>query len=260
MNFPLKINNSSKNKVKIAILDSGFDHEESSISLNIFKSYDCISFEKCTLKENTKDKYGHGTHISKIIASGTLPNVQLIPIKILSDTGNGDINAFVNGINMAIKENVDIINLSLEIDKDISSVYKVIKKAYDRDIIIVAASGNNGTGKVSYPGKYKEVLSVGSYNNFFEKSQFSQYGKELDFVGPGEYMNQEIENTDQVNNGTSLATAFVTRSVALFYLENDVSSNIHLYSYLKNSVIDLNQKGYDIHTGYGIINVEKLLE
>ncbi|NCT38884.1 hypothetical protein GTW56_23435 [Bacillus sp. EB93] len=95
---------------------------------------------------------------------------------------------------------------------------------------------------------------------FFEKSQFSQYGKELDFVGPGEYMNQEIENTDQVNNGTSLATAFVTRSVALFYLENDVSSNIHLYSYLKNSVIDLNQKGYDIHTGYGIINVEKLLE
>ncbi|MBV2168695.1 MAG: S8 family serine peptidase, partial [Bdellovibrio sp.] len=49
----------------------------------------------------------------------------------------------------------------------------------------VAASGNSGTPKVSYPAALPTVIAVGAIDINLQKAQFSQWGPELAVVAPG---------------------------------------------------------------------------
>lgn len=256
MNFSSKIISQFKNskEVKIAILDSGINSSITSLNKYAYKKIDCVSSSSCKQVEQMEDYFGHGTHIARIITSEMGKEVDILPIKVIRDTGIGEIVPFINGMKRAISEEVNIINISLQIDEDIEEIHNVIKEAAKKNITIVASSGNNSSGKVSYPARYEQVISVGSYNRDLVKSDFSQYGVGLDFIGPGECPNSNYE-------GTSLASAFITKAISLLYLKNDIKINSkQVYEDLKRASRDVNSKGYDIYTGYGIINVERLLK
>jgi serine protease len=57
--------------------------------------------------------------------------------------------------------------------------------ARDKGVVVVAAAGNDGRGRVSYPAKYPEVFAVAS-TQFDETTTFySNWGKEIDIAAPG---------------------------------------------------------------------------
>jgi serine protease len=60
-----------------------------------------------------------------------------------------------------------------------------ISAADKAGITVVAASGNDGTAKVSYPAALPSVIAVGAIDNTLHKADFSQYGPELAVVAPG---------------------------------------------------------------------------
>lgn len=259
MRFPdsveeYNINNSPG--IKVAILDSGINLRDKTLVPYIKESYNCLANTNCVMDKKMKDEYGHGTQIAKIISTGIPLSVRIIPIQIIDNNGNANIRSFVNGMNLAIEKQVNIINLSLQIDENIDAVYNVIKKAYDHNIVVVASSGNNGENHLSFPARYEEVISVGSINQRFQRSEFSQYGEGLDFSGPGEFTDDDMERI----TGTSFATAFVTKAIALLSLKHDSITHTQLHKKLKNSAKDLNRPGFDNYTGYGIINVQTLLQ
>jgi subtilisin family serine protease len=256
MNFSSKIISRFQNskEVKIAILDSGIDSSMTSLNKYAYKKIDCVSSYSCKQVEQMEDYLGHGTHMARIITSEMGKEVDILPIKVIRDTGIGEIAPFINGMKRAISEEVNIINISLQIDEDIEEIHSVIKEAAEKNITIVASSGNDSSEKISYPARYEQVISVGSYNRDLVKSDFSQYGIGLDFIGPGECPNSNYE-------GTSLGSAFITKAISLLYLKYDSKiSTEQVYENLKKASQDINSKGYDIYTGYGIINVEKLLK
>jgi len=81
------------------------------------------------------DDNGHGTHVAGIIAAlsndtglvGIAPNIELYSIKVLNELGVGTTTSIVKGIEWAIEEKVDIINLSITTTTD----DPLIKKALD---------------------------------------------------------------------------------------------------------------------------------
>ena len=48
--------------------------------------------------------------------------------------------------------------------------------------LLVAAAGNNGTGKVSYPAAYSNVLGVGGTTSGTDRYSLSNYGTGLDVL------------------------------------------------------------------------------
>jgi len=60
-----------------------------------------------------------------------------------------------------------------------------LKKADTVGVSIVAASGNDGTEKVSYPAALSTAVAVGAVDVNLKKADFSQYGPELAIVAPG---------------------------------------------------------------------------
>ena len=84
-----------------------------------------------------------------------------------------DVKDLVKGINVAIKYNVDIINISIGCLLGDNDLEKVIKKALDKNIIIIASAGNYIKNDILYPSKYEGVVAVGSLSkkgkNFVSK-------------------------------------------------------------------------------------------
>jgi subtilisin family serine protease len=60
-----------------------------------------------------------------------------------------------------------------------------IEKADRAGLTVIAATGNDGSNKVSFPAALPTVIAVGAVDEHSQKAAFSQFGPELDVVAPG---------------------------------------------------------------------------
>lgn len=174
---------------RVLVLDTGIDEEHPSLKGNFEKGQD---FTGESDGSDFSDKVGHGTHVSGTIAgiqdaagfTGVAPESKVLMGRVCSDQGCSNI-AIAQGIDWGISENVDVISMSLGGMWSTPAERAAITAADQAGITVVAASGNNGTGVVSYPAALPTVIAVGAINNRLEKADFSQYGPELAIVAPG---------------------------------------------------------------------------
>ncbi|MCY7791670.1 S8 family serine peptidase [Bacillus haynesii] len=216
--------------IKIAILDTGIDTKN-----------DDLTFEKGinfvgNNSKNFQDDNGHGTKVAGIIAArknnknliGIAPESKLYIAKVSDRNGKVSYSDLIKGINWAIKERVDVINISLEFEKDNAELHKAIKKAYDNNIIIISSSGNirfEGDTYESYPGKYKEVISIGMLNT--EGTVYSKEftNKHVDVFAPGEDLTSSYFNNKMtLDTGVSFATAYASGYASLI-IQSDKEKN-----------------------------------
>lgn len=120
-------------------------------------------------KHNTN--CGHATAVAGVIAAyphdnkgvlGINSNAEMISVDVMDDSEQSDVVCLIDAINVCIREDVDIINISLGINYDDDQLHSIIKKAYNKGIVIVAAIGNEYDEDILYPAVYDEVISVGS--------------------------------------------------------------------------------------------------
>lgn len=57
--------------------------------------------------------------------------------------------------------------------------------AFERGVLLVAASGNSGTPSVGFPAAYEAVIAVGATDDADDLAAFSQYGTEQELTAPG---------------------------------------------------------------------------
>lgn len=145
------------------------------------------------------DLVGHGTHISGIIAaaqdeigtSGIISNVEILPVKVSGSTEevqeDNTTDIFAKGILYALKQNVDIINLSVgwSSNEDSLIVSELVKKAHEMGVLVVVAGGNSAHSTETFPCAYNEVICVGSHNPDGSRSHFSNFGSSVDVFAPG---------------------------------------------------------------------------
>src|SRR5690606_28555425 len=93
--------------------------------------------------------------------------------------------AILAGVEWGIKEKVDVMNLSLGGPNAGFLEKRVYAKAQEQNIVVVAASGNDGELVNSYPASFPEVLSVGAVDKNFLIAPFSNWSESLDVVAPG---------------------------------------------------------------------------
>lgn len=201
--------NLAEEVVQVAVIDSGVDisHEVFANSL-VEKGWN-------TLKDNTDayDDVGHGTHVAGIIASKA-PGVEIIPYKIV-DSNGGKLSNVLEAFSKALDDEVEIINTSFGLSSPSYALEAMIEKAYEANVIVVSAAGNNSSDTGFYPAQYEHTIAVASVDNGDHKLPKSNYGDWVDVAALGYHVRSSLpDGLYGYKTGTSQAAPVVTAAVA----------------------------------------------
>lgn len=258
--------------VVVAVIDNGFDTFHPDLRENVWKNEDEIANNGIDDDNNgfIDDVYGwnffagnndprpnvgllseatiesgslhHATVVASIIGAkgdnnqagaGINWNVRLMNIKILGSNGEGHIANFFDAIQYAVDNGADVINISLISNFD-SGVTEAIQYAYDHNVVVVAAAGNDNVHlnfSPQYPvcgdlgSSVTKVLGVSAISPDRRIAEFSNVGSDcVDITAPGVDIGGAVRFspsaglTDKFMNGwegTSFAAPFVSGAAAL---------------------------------------------
>lgn len=228
----------------------------------------------------------HGTVVAGVIAAavnnqgivGIAPQAKIMPLKILDNMGSGNTLVLSQAIDYAVENGADIINLSLVGDTYGETLKQAIIRAYNKGVIIVAASGNEEDAGINldidprYPvcevDGINRVLGVAAVDKDLKLTAFSNYGgKCIDISAPGMGFYSTAfyypNNTDlQVFyrggwNGTSVAAPVISATAALIKGNYPELRPYDIYSIIMDSAKSLkatNLKNY-ADLGAGLVDV-----
>lgn len=237
----------NKEEIIVAIVDTGLDVDlfnqnypgRLATPVNIIDSN----------SEEMYDNVGHGTHIAGTIAEATSPNVKIMPIKITDSESmyNSDIITAFNYISAS--NNINVVNMSFGSPSSSLSEYNALKAFTDKNIIGVAAAGNDHTVDANFPASYPDVISVSSVDSNLAYSSFTNHNYDVIFSAPG----GSILSINGTKSGTSMASPHIAATVALLKSLNKNLTYTNVVDLLKNHTLDLGEEGYDEFYGYGFI-------
>ena len=217
-------------EVLVAVLDTGVarNHEdlEGRVALAV----------NLTNSPVADDVYGHGTHITGIIAAnsnngtgiaGIAPACRIMSIKVADDRGITDARTMADGIIQAVQQGASVINISAEFFEPSAELEAAIDFAWERGALVVAAAGNRGNQLPVYPAYYENCIAVAASTLDGSLAPLSNYGDWVDVVAPGFNIYSTLPgNSYGYKSGTSFAAAHVSGLAALlFEVTTDTNGN-----------------------------------
>jgi thermitase len=252
-------------KVIVAVVDTGVDLNHPDLQGRLLPGYNVIN-----PKSPPMDDVGHGTHVSGVISAmvnngegvaGMTWYNPILPIKVLDETGAGNTYNVAQGIIWAADHGAKVINMSLGNYADANFLHDAIRYAYDRDIVLIAASGNDNTEQPGYPAAYPEVFAVAASDASKKKATFSNFGDYIDVTAPGVNIASTYpHNQYAALSGTSMASPHVTALAALIRSTNPKLKNTEVMQIMRSTAQDLGARGKDKYYGYGQIDVRQALD
>lgn len=273
-------------QIKIAVLDTGIDIKHPELRHCLVDGFDFVDIingaedfigDYLDFDPDPEDEVGHGTHVAGIIAArglkmspGVVPECKIIPVKVLgamkkgeSRVGAGLHDNISTGIKWAVDQGADIINMSLGVRHVGGGLphEEVVEYARRKGVTIVAATGNDGSEELYYPGALPYVIAVGAMDDsIMEVAAFSTFGRQVDFVAPGSQIySTYVGGKYAFSSGTSHAAPFVTGAAALLKslaLQEGIRiRDKHIKYLLKHSSDKIGTKFKEIRAGYGMINL-----
>ncbi|KHL93510.1 serine protease [Paenibacillus sp. IHB B 3415] len=252
-------------EVVVAVVDTGVQADHPDLQGQLLAGYNAI-----TNGGAPDDDVGHGTHVSGII--GALTNNEegvagiswynkILPVKALDNSGAGTTYSVAEGIIWAADHGAKVINLSLGNYADSQFLHDAIKYAYDRDVVIVSASGNDNTERPGYPAAYEEVIAVAATNSTGVRASFSNYGDYIDVAAPGESIASTYpDNQYAALSGTSMASPHVAALAGLVRSLNPGLTNKEVTELLTSNAVDLGDAGHDKYYGWGQVDIYQTLQ
>ncbi len=158
--------------VRVGVIDTGVDYTHPDLKRNYAGGRDLVDNDRDPMETLALGKATiHGTHVAGIIAAngkikGVAPEAKIVAYRALGPGGGGTTEQVLAAIDQAIKDQVDIVNLSLgnDINGPDLPISLALNRAVDRGIVAVAASGNSGPNvwSVGSPGTASKAISVGA--------------------------------------------------------------------------------------------------
>ncbi len=237
------------------------------------------------------DSLGHGSMISGIIAANTnnrsdsytggvagiAPNATILPIRCFTNT-EGHLGGFTSnviaGIDYAVNNGADVINMSWGFDKNSTPLRNTITKAANAGCILVAAAGNNAGTTPQYPAAYDNVISVGSTNFYGALSDFSRRHASVNICAPGGASSDGVsthvihslwhsgETSMGKGVGTSYSAPMVAAAAALLKERDPAMTQADFLALLRdNSAPVTTTKPADqAYVGYGRLDLKRILD
>jgi minor extracellular serine protease Vpr len=168
--------------IVISVIDTGVDFNHPDLlglglDGKIIGGYDFIDND-----ETPQDSNGHGTQVAGIIAAngnltGIAPNSKILAYRVSEDGESVSSNLIIKAIEKSIKDDADIINISLGINQTNTKIDKAVTKAIQNNIFVVTAAGNFGPelNTIGSPGLNPNAITVGATFNDVSSSLVSTF-------------------------------------------------------------------------------------
>ncbi len=249
--------------VTVAVIDTGVDYTHPDLVGKVTKGYDYVNADT-----DPMDDFGHGTHVSGIIAAkannnygiaGVSWNAKIYAVKVLDSTGFGNVFDIALAIIAAANNSsVKVINMSLGGGYSSTEELAVDYAVDTKGKLLVAAAGNNNSSTRIYPAGFStaypgRVLAVAAHDITDCRASFSNYGTWVSITAPGvdilstlpPYMNTANSGFESWS-GTSMATPHVAAVAALAWEKYPTYTNVqiaNLITTLSNTAVPLNRNG-----------------
>jgi subtilisin family serine protease len=173
--------------VRVAVVDSGIDTAHPDLIGKVKDSVEIVAADgKLEFRPSASgDQAGHGTACAGIIAS-IAPEAELYSVKVLGPQGSGSGEMFLVGLDYAIKQRFQVINLSLGTTKSeyFGPVHNLLDRAYQAGCIIVAAANN--LPYPSFPSIFSSSVIAVVKRSGGDPFNFAyRYGQVIEMVAPG---------------------------------------------------------------------------
>jgi subtilisin family serine protease len=246
----------------ICMVDTPVDVFHPTLSNALIETLDLVKYQP-----NNSGAMLHGTSVAGVMVSqnkfiGVAPKAKLYSIGAFSGTKEnpsqleGTSSDVAKAIDSCIQHDVDIINLSFTGGRD-TLVEKLVKKAIDKGIIVIAAGGNGGhTGSTIYPAQIPGVIAttaVGADNKLFK---MADKGAFIDYAAPGVNILTIAPNSKyKIATGTSFSAAHLSGLAALLLSKG----HRNIDQMFSKTATDLGKPGRDQEFGIGLIDAKNTL-
>ncbi|MFF0297574.1 S8 family serine peptidase [Kitasatospora sp. NPDC004614] len=206
--------------VIVAVIDSGVDADHPDLTGQVLPGLDLTSAGT----DARNDSEGHGTGMASNIAGhghggnqgvmGIAPKAKILPIKTGVNITGTD---FSKAIHYAVDNNAKVINMSFGGGRSTEDGYKeAINYAIQKDVVLVAATGNTAGVPIANPACFPGVVAVSGVAESGDLWEKSTTGPQVTVAAPAVnvyHANQKKGYT--AADGTSESAAYVSGIAAL---------------------------------------------
>lgn len=274
-NDPLLSKSSGGLGVNVAVLDTGILKTHPDLK-NRIKACKDFSGVAPVVDGKCDDKNGHGTHVAGIIAAdggsdglgiyGMAPEANLFAYKVCSNNGTCWADDIAVALRTAADNGANIVNMSLGSDSPSQLITDATAYAVSKDVLVVAAAGNDGPyiGSIDYPGADSNVVAVGAVDKDVQIPDWSSRGinstdkpyivedQDIELATPG--VNVESTWKDggyAILSGTSMASPHVAGLAAKEWQKDALNQASATRELLHKLSADLLPIGDDDSSGFG---------
>jgi type VII secretion-associated serine protease mycosin len=229
----------------------------------------------------------HGTYIASIIAGhgsgpsmhegiiGVAPRAKILSVRVILDDQEPGFQVYNNnaayyeaiaeGIRYAVRHGADVINMSLGSTVATRSMRLALGYAIAHGVVVVAAAGNDGTGRsgftpYSYPASFTGVISVAAVDASGRRASFSDRNASVVVSSPGvNVVGDGPRDSFLVGSGTSPASAFVAGVAALIKSKYPGLRPVQVMQAIVKSARRRPSGSYSPSVGFGEVDAARAL-
>jgi subtilisin family serine protease len=169
-----------------------------------------------SILDSTLAEFGHGTMTAGIVHL-VAPTAKIMPLKVFRADGSSNLSDIIRAIYYAADHGANIVSMSFSMPQSSPGLQAAIQYALNKNVTMVASSGNDGAKTLVYPASYGGVQGIGSSTSTDLRSTFSNYGSGVvTFAAPGEGVVTTYPGSNYAAGwGTSFSTPMFAGAAAL---------------------------------------------
>ena len=206
--------------IPVAVLDSGLD-PAAGIGPLVAAGWDAVSPDRAL-----SDPDGHGTHMA-LLASGLLAadglrtsgeTLPLVSVRAFDENGVTSNFAILQALAYARQAGARVVNLSWGSEADSDFLRAAVDTAAANGLVVVAAAGNEPSGRPVYPAAYPSVLAVGGVGAGGQPWEQSNFGGFVD-LSASAFATLPVRNDGAAGAyvGTSISSAAVAHALGQYF-------------------------------------------
>ncbi len=246
----------------VAVLDTGVDASHPDLVGQLVGGTSVLDGSA-----GTSDPNGHGTAMAGIIAAATdngigiagigYDGVAVMPVTVLGADGTGSDSDVIAGTVYAVDHGADVILMAFSNPGYSASLQMAIDYAWAHDVVIVAATGNDGSSSPTFPAGDRGVIGVSATDSSDALAGFSNFGQAVFLAAPGADILTTAPGGGTTSvTGTSASAAAVAAAAALVRANDSSATNGMIVNRLAESA---DAAGTAEQTGNGRLNLARTL-
>jgi hypothetical protein len=243
----------------VAILDTGVDGSQPELAGKLVAGTSLLGTSA------TIDPNGHGTAMAGIIAAGTdnasgiagvgYDGVSIMPVTVLGPDGLGRDSDVIEGLVWAADHGADVALMAFSATGYSSALQASVDYAWSKGVVLVAATGNDGSSSAAFPAGDRGVVGVSNTDQSDTLNASSNYGADTFLAAPGTDIVTIVPGGGTTSvTGTSASAAHVAAAAALLRAADGSLSNGAIVGRLARTA---DAVGTVAQTGNGRLNLAR---